>query len=217
MNSSKKYYRLSAVFFAAFILFTILVKTVDVKPIGPNGSEVGFAALNSAVYKLCGAHQFFHTLTDLLGYTAFLVIGAFGMIGLVQLIRRRSLKKVDPKIVLLGIFYLIVLTFYFLFNKVVVNWAPYLEEGQLVPSYPSSHTLMFIAVIATAFMQDVFIKSNGGNPKKDKIICGALIGFTVIGRLLSGMHWFTDILASCLLAAALILLYWASVCRGEGH
>ena len=40
-----------------------------------------------------------------------------------------------------------------------------------------------------------------------QILCAVIIGVTVIGRLISGVHWFTDIIGGILISAALLALF----------
>ena len=47
-----------------------------------------------------------------------------------------------------------------------------------------------------------------------KIICFLTIAFStfmVIGRLVAGVHWFTDIMGAVILSAGLFILYKAAV------
>jgi undecaprenyl-diphosphatase len=41
----------------------------------------------------------------------------------------------------------------------------------------------------------------------------AFIVFMVIGRLISGVHWFSDIIGGGLLSAGLVLMYRAAISR----
>ena len=60
----------AAALFAAFALFTLLASTFDVKPIGPNGSPVGFATVNLQIFRLIGVHPLWLDITDWLGLLA---------------------------------------------------------------------------------------------------------------------------------------------------
>lgn len=197
--------------FALFIGFTIALKIVDLRPIGPEGSVVGFAAINGFFFKLLGVNDFWYQLTKLLGYISFLAAGGFALIGLLQWIRRKSLAKVDYRILLLAGFYVLVVIFYGLFEKLVVNYRPVIldEAVGLEASYPSSHTMMLLCIMATArqllprFCRNKDIASVG------RCICVVMMILMPVGRLLSGVHWFTDIVGACLLSAALVSLYGA--------
>ena len=59
---------------AAFALWTLAITKMDVQPIGPQGTSVGFATLNRFVHQLTGVHMQLYTVTDWLG----LVPVAFG-------------------------------------------------------------------------------------------------------------------------------------------
>ena len=176
----------------AFALWTAAVCLLDVQPIGPNGSSVGFAALNGAVHAALGVHWLLYALTDWLGLVPMGFVFGFAILGLMQLIRRRSLGKVDRDILALGGFYLVVLAAYLLFEKFAVNYRPVLIDGFLEASYPSSTTMLTLCVIPTAMLQ-----------------LGIFTAFMVVGRLLSGVHWLTDIIGGALLSAGLVALYAA--------
>lgn len=87
---------------AAFAVWTLLMVTEDVKPDGPGGSAVGFAALNCWFHQLTGIHMSLYIITDWLGLVPVAVCIIFAWPGLVQLIKRRSLFRVDFDIILLG-------------------------------------------------------------------------------------------------------------------
>ena len=196
----------------AFALWTAAVCLVDVHPIGPNGSSVGFAALNGVVHRTLGVHWPLYTLTDWLGLVPMGFVFGFAILGLVQLIRRRSLGRVDRDILVLGGFYLVVLAAYLLFEKFAVNYRPVLIDGFLEASYPSSHTMLVICIMGTAIMQ--FRRLLPEKKGLHIFLDGAavlLIVVTVVGRLLSGVHWFTDILAGVLLSSALVMLYFSAL------
>jgi len=200
-------YIVTASLFLAFILFTVLVRNVDVRPIGPNGSSVGFAGVNQLLFDQFGAKLFWYTLTDWLGVVATMFACGFTMLGLCQLIKRRSLKNVDSDILLLGLFYAAVIGCYVLFEKVVINYRPVVLNGYLEPSYPSSHTMIVICIMATAMMQFHYRARNKRVLRAIDLFSALIIVVTVIGRLVSGVHWFTDIAGGVMLSAALVMLY----------
>lgn len=208
-----KYLKLAIVFIIAFAVFTVMVMTIDVQAVGPNGSTVGFASLNKAVFDRLGQNDFCYKLTELLGNTAILVCLVFAGIGLYQWISRKSLAKVDKKIILLGIFYTIVIAIYVFFNKVAVNYRPILEaDGTLEASYPSSHTVLAVCVFITMFMQKQLNPKGDAKEKKwNAILSFILPTVMIVGRLLSGIHWFTDIIGAVLLSMALVLLYRGAI------
>lgn len=192
---------------AAFLLWTGLVCLVDVQPIGPRGSEVGLATMNGFVWGALGLHMTLYTVTDWLGLVPLGIVVGFGILGLIQWIRRKSLRNVDGSILLLGGFYLLVLALFALFEAVPVNNRPVLIEGVLETSYPSSTTMLTLCVMPTAWMQwDVRIR----NRQLRRWVGVAVIGFTVfmvLGRLISGVHWVSDIIGGGLLSAGLVTLY----------
>ena len=196
---------------AAFLIFTILVQCIDVQPIGPNGSLVGFAAVNGRFHALTGVHWTLYYLTDWLGLIPIMITLCYAVLGFVQLIRRRSLWKVDASILILGGFYLIVIGMYLLFNVCVVNYRPVLIKNVLEASYPSSTTVLVLCVHVTAMMQLCDRMRRGA--ARTIVLCalGVFTVFMVLARLVSGVHWLTDIIGGVLLSAALVLLYRAAV------
>lgn len=192
---------------AAFLLWTIAVRFVDVQAIGPEGSSVGVARLNGFVNGLTGVHMTLYTITDWLGLVPIAFVLGFALLGLLQWIRRKSLWKVDRSILVLGGFYLVVMGAFLFFEEMVVNYRPVLIEGVLEASYPSSTTLLALCVMPTAILQ---LRVRIKNLTIRRWVTGLLVGFTgfmVVARLVSGVHWVTDILGGILLSAGLVLLY----------
>lgn len=192
---------------AAFALWTLLLRTVDVRPIGPGGSLVGLAGLNGLVHRSLGVCMPLYTVTDWLGLVPIAVALGFALLGLVQWIRRRRFLQVDRSILVLGGFYLVVAAVYMLFEYVVINRRPVLINGYLEASYPSSTTLLVMCVMPTALMQWRARTKNGAMRHTVTWVSIAFMAFMVIGRLCSGVHWVTDIIGGGLLSAGLVTLY----------
>ena len=206
-KKSQKSFVVAVCMLAAFVLWTVLVKCIDVQAIGPLASSVGFAGLNGFVHELTGANMTLYNITDWLGLVPFAVAAGFGILGLVQWIRRKSLLKVDGSILVLGVFYIVVIAVYLLFECVVINYRPVLINGVLEVSYPSSTTMLVMTVMPTALMQwNQRIKTTVLR-RSVLVATVAFIVFMVIGRLLSGVHWITDILGGAMLSISLVSAY----------
>ena len=192
---------------AAFVLWTAVVSLVDVQAIGPRGSSVGLAALNGFFHNLTGVHLSLYLLTDWLSLVPLGIVLGFGALGLVQWVKRKSIWKVDRSILVLGGFYLVVLAAFVFFEVYAVNYRPILIEGVLEVSYPSSTTMLVMTVMPTAALQ---LKSRIQNPALRRSVVIAIIAFTafmVMGRLVSGVHWVSDIIGGGMLSAGLVMLY----------
>lgn len=187
----------------------ILLRTADVRPIGAGGTEVGLAALNWFIFESLGVNFFLYELTDRLGIAAILTALGFATVGLCQLIARRSLLKVDGEILALGALYLAVTALYLVFESFVVNCRPVIMPGCAEPeaSFPSSHTMLVCVIMGgAAIIADRYVAGRKLRAAL-RAVCALIIGVTVIGRLFSGVHWFTDILGGLLISAALLLFY----------
>ena len=195
----------------AFMLWTTAISLIDVQPIGPQGSIVGFAMLNGFVHNLTGVHMQLYTITDWLGLVPVAFGFGFAVLGLVQWFKRKSILKVDRSILILGGFYIVTLAAYLFFESYVVNYRPVLIGGYLESSYPSSTTLLVLCVMPTAMMQ---LRDRIKLPMFRKcvsIVITAFIAFMVIGRLVSGVHWLTDIIGGILLSAGFVAMYDALI------
>lgn len=203
----KKKLFVGAGFLGAFVLWTVLVSLVDIRPIGPNGSRVGFAALNGFVHWLTGVNLLLYTVTDWLGLVPIAVAFGFAVLGLVQWIKRKRLWKVDGSLLVLGGFYIVVMAAYIFFEAVVINYRPVLIDGYLGASYPSSTTMLVMCVMPTAMLQLRPRIKNRVFRRCVMIAIAAFTAFLVIGRLMSGVHWLTDIIAGALLSTGLVMVY----------
>ena len=206
----KKVMAAGAVLLLAFVIWTVLVMKVDVQPAGVNGTDIGFAGINTRFHQLTGEHEGIYRITDWLGLVPIAICAFFGVLGLVQLIRRKSLLKVDADILLLGVFYIVVILAYLIFEKIVINYRPTLFDG-MESSYPSSTTLLVLSVMPTVVFQANRRMKDGALKKAVIILSVLFAAFMVIGRLVSGVHWLTDIIGSVLLSAGLYLVYRAAV------
>jgi len=192
---------------AAFALWTVLIRHIDVQNAGPNGTEIGFATINVWFHRLTGVHMLIYTITDWLGLVPIIICMCFGVLGFAQLIKRRSLLTVDSDILLLGAYYVVAILGYLLFEMVPINYRPILIDGNLEASYPSSTTLLVLTVMPTLKYQS---DRRIANPVIRKAITVFVIVFTafmVIGRLISGVHWATDIAGSVFLSSGLFMIY----------
>lgn len=194
-----------------FAVWTVLIKTVDVQPVGQKGTDIGFASLNVWFHSLTGVHMWVYTVTDWFGLVPILICMVFGTVGLAQLIKRRSLFKVDADIILLGVYYILVIFGYLIFEMIPINYRPILIEGFLEASYPSSTTLLVMSVMPTLAFQ-AYRRLENINVKCTIYVFTVLFtAFMAVGRTVAGVHWLTDIIGSVLLSSGLYLIYHGSV------
>ena len=191
----------------SFILWTIFVKVIDVRSIGPEASSVGFAAINNFFHNLTGVHMSLYTITDWLSLVPIGFVVGFGMLGFIQLIKRKNILKVDYDIIVLGGFYIVVMAMYIFFEIVVINYRPLFINGVLEVSYPSSTTMLVMCIIPTAIMQLNSRIQNIAHKRIVGIVLSLFTAFMVIGRLFSGVHWLSDIIGGALLSVGLVMMY----------
>jgi len=207
MKRSKNSLIISVATLIAFALWTVAVCFVDVQQIGPGGSSVGLAGINGFIHRLTGVNFTLYNITDWLGLVPFLICAAFGVLGLTQWCKRKSIRKVDWNILALGIFYIVTFAAYLLFEHVVINRRPVLINGILEASYPSSTTMLTLCVMSTTLLQ---LHQRIKKKALRNGMCFAIYAFTsfmVIGRLICGVHWFSDIVGGALLSAGLVMMY----------
>lgn len=214
-RNSTKNLMAGIILLAAFVVWTVMIRTVDVQPLGQNGTDIGFAALNVWFHQVTGVHMSLYVITDWLGLVPIFVCMVFGGIGLVQLIKRRSLWKVDRDIIVLGIYYIIVIICYLVFEMIPINYRPVLINGNLEVSYPSSTTLLVLCVMPTLIEQMGRRVKNRTLNGVAQLFSVTFSVFMVIGRLISGVHWLTDIVGAVLVSAGLFYIYEAIILWGK--
>lgn len=191
-----------------FVSWSVALLFVDVRAIGPQGSFVGFAGINEFFRQIIGVNFTLYTITDWLGLVPICVAAGFGLLGLIQIIKRKSISKVDKNILVLGGFYVVVMMIYILFEFVVINRRPVLIEGFLEASYPSSTTMLVMTVMPSAIIQfHLRIKNKALRGFINTLIV-LFIAFMVLGRFVSGVHWFSDIIGGVLLSSGLVMMYY---------
>ena len=206
----KKKFVTAAVSFGLFLLLILLIKVVDVAAVGPEGTKIGLSKLNVAIHNLFGENLGWYKVTNVLGYLAILIGIGFAAIGGLQLIYRRSILKVDKEILLLGCLYVVTVIFYVFFEKVIVNYRPILmPDGEgIEASFPSSHTMLSCVILGSGLgLLKKYAKKNKTVQLVLTVVFAVLLALIIAGRLISGVHWFTDILGGLLLSAALLNAY----------
>lgn len=210
-TAGKKTLTAGLILTALFAVHTALIQTVDVRPVGQNGTDIGFAALNVPFHELTGVNMTLYTVTDWLGLVPIAVCMIFAVLGAVQLFTRRSLIKVDADILLLGLYYIVVIAAYLIFEMIPINYRPVPIDGYMEASYPSSTTLLVLSVMPTLSFQTRRRAGNTAVVYAADISALLFSVFMVAGRTISGVHWLTDITGSVLLSSGLYLVYHGCV------
>ena len=205
------YLIVSAILLTMFIVFTVLVKTVDVEYIY-SGTYLGFHALN---FKVCswvvqfGKYDQFKTISDVLLYLAIGYSAVLGVCGIIQLIKTKSFKKVNKDFYILLGGYVSIVIIYLIFEIAKVNYSPDSTLEELKASYPSSH--VFIG--CSLYLLNTFTAVKLLNPEKKWTVyliyvsTALMCVLSVFSRLLTIKHWLTDIIASVILVASVCTLY----------
>lgn len=189
------------------IVYTYLVKTYDVKSIGPNNSSIGFSKINNLFRNLIGSHMNIYKITEILGLVVILIVAIYGILGLYQLIKRKSLFKVDRELYILCGLYVLMGAVYVFFEKFIINYRPILIDNVLEASYPSSHTILAICIcISSLIVSRNYLRQK--HQKLVDIITILLLLGVFLGRTLSGVHWISDILGGVLISCTLLMYFY---------
>ena len=200
-----------------FLLLIALLGTADVAAIGPENTSIGFSSINQAIHEATGVKMLWYKLTNYLGIFSILAGLCFACLGLLQLIQRKSLKEVDKELYALGGLFVVLAIIYILFEFIVINRRPVIIPGDahVEASFPSSHTMLVFVILGSILILLGKYIHNRGIRVLLQIICGILILAAVLGRLLSGVHWFTDIIGSIFISAALLFFFAAALDKIE--
>ena len=211
MSKRRKLFLTTAILLIIAIIYTLLVKYYDVAHIGPQNSAVGFSGINALIHKTFPYSETWYKITKYLGIIPFLICAFYGLQGLIQLIKYKSIKKVDKRLIYLLIFYILMGITYIFFEKVIINYRPVLEDGVLEASFPSSHTLLACCICASSLLISKYYIKNKKTLKIFDIITYVLMIVLVVGRLISGVHWLTDIMGGIIISAFLVSLYYSFI------
>ncbi len=190
-----------------FLALILAVLLIDVQAVGPQGSEIGLATVNVSVHAALGISETWDKATDFLAAFVILVAALLAGLGVYQLIKRKSIKKVDADLLWLCGFSAFVVLAYVLFEALAINCRPVLTEEGLEASFPSTHTMFSVFVMGAAAYQS---KKRLHNPvlKKAGVILSVLVASVIsAGRLFAGVHWLTDVLGGALFGAACACAY----------
>ena len=208
MSNKTRNFLISLILILFAIVYIFLVVKVDVQSIGVNNTKVGFASINQAFFFATGVNMVWYHLTDWLGVVPILMSFIYAVVGLVQSIKRKGIFKVDKEILLLGAFYIILILLYLFFESVIINYRPILMDGFLEASFPSSHTLMAVCICGSSIIvNNRLLKNKLTNILN--IISLIIIAVTIIGRLISGVHWLTDIIGGIIISSALLMTFYS--------
>ena len=205
----------SVVCFGLFLLLIAAVKTIDVAKIGPAETSIGLSGINGAIHEMIGLNTKWYKLTNYLGILAILIGCCFAVLGLIQLIQRKSLLKVDRELLILGGLFVLMAIVYVLFEFIVINERPVLMPGETHPeaSFPSSHTVLVYVILGGVMMIIGKYVDNSLLCGLIQAVFGVLILAMVFLRLFSGVHWFTDIVGGILLSSSMLFLFAAILDR----
>lgn len=213
MKKIKIYTCISIILLVISIIFTIMVKNIDVKAIGPEGSSVGFSTINQKVHDTFNYNEKWYKISKYCGMIPIMLACFYVGRGIKQLIQEKSLKKVDKRLYVLGALYILFAIVYFFFEKVIINYRPILEEGKLEASYPSSHTILAICLCGSSILISKYFIKNKTVRSILNIFTLIIMIAIVVGRILSGVHWFTDILGGIIISLCMLSIFYTVILK----
>ena len=211
MNKKKRLFLISLALLLVAVLYTFLVKYVDVSNISPDGSKVGFATINSNFKELVGLKMGWYKFTKYLGLVPIAMCGCYALLGLYQLFKNKGFKGVDKRIYALGVFYVVFAIVYVLFEKIALNYRPFIIDGELEASFPSTHTLLAVCICGSSLMVAKYFIKNEKLLKATNLLTWLVMLLIVVGRTLSGVHWLTDIIGGIIISLFMLSALYTAI------
>ena len=198
------YLIIGSILLTLFIVFTILLKVVDVKD-NIEGLTIGFYSFNHYFFNLIGVNLTLDLFSDLLFYLTLASACGVGVIASIQLIKRKSLLKVDVDLLTLLVSFGLLVAIYIFFEVVVINYRPIEPEA----SYPSSHVFLSTFILLSLTHVVRYMIDDNHRVIRNIVITliYVVLGLLVIFRIMSGAHWMSDILGALMLSSGLYFLY----------
>ena len=192
-----KYLIVGIVFIFLFLLLMILLN-FNKANLGETNTPVGLSSINKLF--VTNYVDIYNSMSQVGLYLSFIIIAGFAITGFYQLIKRKSLFKVDLDIILFGVGVIVLIITWLLFDKVIAyNYRPIYVNKNLEGSFPSTHVLFTTFVLVSAFGISLNREKNNFYNLAILVIAILVITLTSLCRVLSGMHWATDVLGGLLL------------------
>jgi len=191
-----------------FVALTLSLLFIDVKVINETDKEIGLAFINKLSNNV-SYNEFLDKISDIfmilsIGFILFLAIK-----GLVQLVKRKNILKVDKEILVFGGVVVLMAVLWITFDRLfIINYRPILIDGELEASYPSTHIMIVTFTMLSSI--DLLIKyiQNKKIRYTSSVTVWLCIGLTIVLRFASGMHWISDCLGGFILGAILYYVYF---------
>ena len=188
-----------------FLVFTLTVKFVDVQKDGTQ--SIGWATVNFWWRDVVGVQSVWHVISHIVLGASFVALGVILFWQIIHFCRVRKLRLLPRHWWYFYLTLVVLAGCYALFEFLPLNYRPFLVNGIAEVSYPSSHVLMLTTLCPLLVL--VFARST---TNKIWVRLATVVGVVcwvlgVVARLLSGYHWFTDIVGGGLLGATLVAWY----------
>lgn len=211
MNKEKRNYYITLAIFIVFIIFTIGVMNIDVMAIGPKDGKVGFSTINKKVFEIFGQNDKWDQVSDkLLSISVFVELG-FILITIFQIIKRKSLFKIDYDISIFFILYIIFALINVFFDYIAINNRPIIEDGKVEASYPSTHTFMTVFMLGFLMIEIWCRIKNKAIKNIIYTICVIIMIAMPILRVIAGRHWLTDVIGGVILGLFAVMLAYSLI------
>ena len=151
------------------------------------------------------------SITNIILAASFADLAVFAILGLYQLIKQKSLKKVDRELLWAILPLVLMAITYIVFDKFfILNVRP---DGSGEPSFPSTHAMVVATIFfITAIILPKYIKSKTACVILDLMMV-ALLVFVCVGRVLANMHWISDVIGGLVFATIFATIYYLIIRR----